>query len=141
MGPRASFRRFAGIVTTVTAAGLLLCGCGASAARLNGARDAAARFEHALAARDYPAACRLLAPETREQVEEDEAKECAQALAGQDLSGGGTVRRTEVYGRQAMVRAGGQVLFLSQFAPGWRVVAAGCTPDGDRPYRCLVKGG
>ncbi|MFB7172425.1 hypothetical protein ACFCYM_16585 [Streptomyces sp. NPDC056254] len=48
---------------------------------------------------------------------------------------------TEVYGRMALVRAEGDALFLSLFTGGWRVVAAGCTPRGDAPYRCLVKGG
>ncbi|MFD6225839.1 hypothetical protein ACFWFZ_02990 [Streptomyces sp. NPDC060232] len=49
----------------------LLTGCGASAVRVDGARDAAHAFEQALAARDYAAACELLAPETRTQLEQD----------------------------------------------------------------------
>ena len=32
-------------------------------------------------------------------------------------------------------------LFLARFDQGWRVTAAGCTPHGDLPYDCTVKGG
>ena len=32
-------------------------------------------------------------------------------------------------------------VFLATFPGGWRVVAAGCTPRGDRPYDCTVAGG
>jgi hypothetical protein len=32
-------------------------------------------------------------------------------------------------------------VFLAAFPGGWRVVAAGCTPRGDRPYDCTLQGG
>ncbi|MFE7183447.1 hypothetical protein [Streptomyces erythrochromogenes] len=120
---------------------LLLTGCGASAARVKGARDAVRVFERALASRDYAAACDVLAPETRAQLEQDEKQACAPALEGQGLPVSIAVRRPEVYGRQAVVRAEGETLFLSQFTGGWRIVAAGCNSQGDEPYRCVVKGG
>ncbi|UQX03792.1 hypothetical protein [Streptomyces sp. RerS4] len=120
-------------VMTVTA-------CGASAARTDGARDAGRAFLGAVAAADHAAACDLLAPETREQVVEDEKKACALALTDQRLPVDRADHAVEVYGRQAVFRAAGQTLFLSQFADGWKVVAAGCTPQGDKPYRCVVKG-
>ncbi|MCT4353890.1 hypothetical protein M5362_12205 [Streptomyces sp. Je 1-79] len=118
-----------------------LSGCGASSARVDGAEDAGRAFEQALVSRDYRAACGLLAPETRKALAEGEKQACPEALEGQDLPASAAVRAAEVYGRQALVRAGGETLFLSQFAAGWRVVAAGCTPQGDKPYQCLVKGG
>ncbi|MEV8530471.1 hypothetical protein [Streptomyces sp. NPDC051211] len=121
--------------------GVFLSGCGAAGARVNGARDAGRAFEQALASRDYGAACDLLAPETRAQLEEDEKQSCAQALEGQELPTPGAVNGAEVYGRQALIRAEGETLFLSRFSGGWRVVAAGCTPQQDKPYQCLVKGG
>ncbi|MER7960278.1 hypothetical protein [Streptomyces sp. NPDC096030] len=120
---------------------VFLTGCGASGTRVDGARDAARAFEQALASGDYGAACGLLAPETRAQVEEDEKQACAKALEGQELPAPGAVNGAEVYGRQALVRAGGETLFLSQFTRGWRVVAAGCTPQVDKPYQCILKGG
>ncbi|MGR4879885.1 hypothetical protein ACIPUC_10685 [Streptomyces sp. LARHCF249] len=118
----------------------VLSGCGAAAAHVDGARDAGRAFEQSLASGDYRAACALLAPETRSQLEDDEKQTCAKALEGQDLPAG-AVDGAEVYGRQALVRASGETLFLSRFTGGWRVVAAGCTPRGDKPYDCVVKGG
>ncbi|MFE9462675.1 hypothetical protein ACFYNW_03170 [Streptomyces virginiae] len=120
---------------------VFLAGCGASGARVDGARDAGRAFEQALASRDYRAACGLLAPETRTQLEEDEKQACAKALEEQELPVPGAAAGAEVYGRQALVHAGGETLFLSQFTGGWRVVAAGCTPQEDKPYQCVVKGG
>ncbi|EFL13263.1 conserved hypothetical protein [Streptomyces sp. C] len=108
---------------------------------MDGARDAGRAFEQALGAQDYGAACGLLAPETRAQLEEDEAQVCAKALEGQQLPAPGAVDGVEVYGHQALVRAEGETLFLSQLTGGWRVVAAGCTPQEDKPYKCTVKGG
>ncbi|MEU3722709.1 hypothetical protein, partial [Streptomyces sp. NPDC031705] len=97
-------------------------------------------FERALTASDYAGACELLAPATREQLEQEEKRSCAEALSGEDLPRGGPVRGTEVYGRQAMLRLTDDTLFLSQFHGGWKVVAAGCTPRPDRPYQCTLKG-
>ncbi|MGW6613252.1 hypothetical protein ACWGA0_07305 [Streptomyces erythrochromogenes] len=77
-----------------------------------------------------PAACRLLAPEMRGQLEQDRKKTCGEAMGEEELPQAGAVRTTEVYGRQAMLRLVGDALFLSQFSGGWKVVAAGCTPQG-----------
>ncbi|MCZ0982992.1 hypothetical protein O1L60_39585 [Streptomyces diastatochromogenes] len=99
-------------------------------------------FEKALAEKDYAQACMLLAPRTREELKDSEKKPCGAALAGQGLSpGAGAPGRTQVYGRQALLRLPGDVLFLSQFADGWKVTAAGCAPQTGKPYRCTVKGG
>ncbi|MEV0000458.1 hypothetical protein [Streptomyces sp. NPDC050848] len=121
---------------------VVLSGCGAPAARLDGAASAGRQFESALAAGDYTQACRLLAPESRQQLEEGEKQPCERALRSQDLTRGGSVGNVEVYGRQALVSLGDETLFLSQFADGWKVTAAGCVEEpGDMPYRCAVKGG
>lgn len=141
-GTGRALRRRAAAVLCAGVAGALLTACGATSGRVEGARDAGRAFQRAVAAGDYTTACDLLAPRTRQQLEEDEKQRCGQALAGQELPkappGGGP----QVYGRQASLDAGGQKLFLSQFRGGWKVVAAGCTPrGGDKPYRCVVKGG
>ncbi|MFF9909022.1 hypothetical protein [Streptomyces sp. NPDC013457] len=128
-------------VAAVAAAVAMLCGCGATEPRLGGARRAATAFEEALARADYAGACALLAPQTRRQLEEDAAEPCGPSLAGEELPAGGTVRDTQVYGRQALLRLEGDRLFLSQFDDGWKVVAAGCEPERDLPYRCSLKGG
>ncbi|MFF2567380.1 hypothetical protein [Streptomyces sp. NPDC058084] len=140
-GSRDAAPRAAGALALAGLLAVLLTGCGASATRVDGARDAGRAFEQALASRDYRAACGLLAPETRAALQEDEKQACAKALEGQDLPVAGAVNGAEVYGRQALVHAGGETLFLSQFTGGWRVIAAGCTPQEDKPYQCAVKGG
>ncbi|WP_329112699.1 hypothetical protein [Streptomyces sp. NBC_01353] len=120
---------------------VVLAGCGAPAARLDGAADAGRQFENALAAGDYALACGLLAPESRQQLEEGEKQPCEQALRSQDLPRGGSVSNVDVYGRQALVRLGDETVFLSQFGGGWKVTAAGCIREaGDMPFRCAVKG-
>ncbi|MFD9337816.1 hypothetical protein ACFWBF_25965 [Streptomyces sp. NPDC060028] len=133
--------RAARAVLCAGAVGVLVGGCGAPAARVDGARAAGERFERALASGDHEAACRLLAPETLGQLEQDEKKACAEAMGTEDLPTAGAVRTTGVYGRQAMLRLDGDTLFLSQFSGGWKVVAGGCTPQGEQPYQCLLKGG
>ncbi|MEU7033063.1 hypothetical protein ABZ958_05180 [Streptomyces sp. NPDC046237] len=143
-GPGAAVRSVAVSALLLGVAGGTLTACGASAGRIDGVRDAARAFQKAVTVGDYEAACGLLAPRTREQLVEDEKQRCSQALRGQQLPAGAPRGAVEVYGRQAAVRAGvpGEgTLFLSQFTGGWKVVAAGCTPQGDRPYRCVVKGG
>ncbi|MGW6536479.1 hypothetical protein ACWGDD_11735 [Streptomyces sp. NPDC055011] len=117
----------------LAAAVVVLCGCGVSQPRLDGARRAAAGFEESLARADYAGACAQLAPQSRRQLEEDAARPCGQALAGEELPDGGAVRATQVYGRQALLHLERDTLFLSQFAGGWKVVAAGCEPGRGAP--------
>lgn len=120
----------------------LLSGCGASAAREGAASSAGGRFGAALAAGDYRAACELLAPETRDEVEEDAKGPCGPALRELGLPPSGPARGVDVYGRDALLRTAGDTVFLSQFDDGWKVTAAGCVPQSaDEPYRCSLKGG
>ncbi|MEV0448447.1 hypothetical protein [Streptomyces sp. NPDC050600] len=125
----------------VAAAAVLSSGCGADAARVDGARRAASAFEASLARADYAGACALLAPETRRQLEDDTGRRCGPALAGEKPPAAGTVRGTQVYGRQALLTLERDTLFLSQFDDGWKVAAAGCARESGRPYRCSLKGG
>ncbi|MFE3285106.1 hypothetical protein ACFXJJ_18595 [Streptomyces sp. NPDC059233] len=119
---------------------LALAGCGAPAAREDAAARAGSAFEEALAVGDHARACTMLAPSTREQLEQDKQQGCARALAGEELPRAGRPQSVDAYGRQAMVRMAGDTLFLSQFTGAWKVVAAGCTPRPDQPYQCRVKG-
>lgn len=119
---------------------LAATGCGAPAARQDAAAEAGAAFEAAVAGRDHVRACELLAPQTRRQLEQDEKKACPTAFASQELPQTRGLQGVQAYGRQAMARMAGDTLFLSLFSDGWKVVAAGCTPQPDRPYNCLIKG-
>ncbi|MFF4364793.1 hypothetical protein [Streptomyces sp. NPDC001594] len=132
----------AGAALLAVAAVVGLGGCGAPGPRADDAVSAARAFESALGTLRFGQACALLAPQTRQELAAGE--ECARALAKERLpaaageASGGTA---QVYGRQAMVRVGGDTLFLSQFDRGWKVTAAGCTARPELPYDCRVKGG
>ncbi|ARX88330.1 hypothetical protein SMD44_07817 [Streptomyces alboflavus] len=115
-------------------------GCGTVDGRREAARAAVARFEQAVRTGDAAALCGALAPGTREELEQSGQATCAAAVLGEDLPHGGAGRHVDVHGRQARVVLEKDTVFLSQFPDGWKVVAAGCLPQGDRPYRCSVKG-
>jgi hypothetical protein len=99
----------------------------------------AERFAQSVAT-DTATACDLLAPQTRSELE-SEGGGCAEALPQRDVpEEAGSVREVKVYGKDAVAYLERDTVFLARFDDGWRVTAAGCTPDGERPYDCDVKG-
>ena len=119
---------------------LALAGCAGQGSVENAAAaDAAERFAQDVTA-DTQAACGLLAPQTRVELEGSSEASCAEALPEQDIPEAGRVRRVEVFGKDAVVHLEKDTVFLARFDDGWRVTAAGCTPNGDHPYDCDVKG-
>ncbi|MFH9294804.1 hypothetical protein [Streptomyces sp. NPDC017520] len=129
------------LLAPLLAAMLLLTGCGGAGGRTAEVRDAAVAFREGLRTRDAAATCALLAPATRDTLESSEGKPCVTVIAGEELPVAGPVRRVDVYGNQGRTVFDGDTLFLSRFPDGWKVVAAGCTPDPGRPYTCVVEGG
>ena len=83
----------------------------------------------------------MLAPETAAEIVQSAQKDCAEAILDQNLPRPGSVTGDDVYGQWARVRLSDDTVFLAMFAGGWRVVAAGCSPRGERPYDCTVAGG
>jgi hypothetical protein len=117
---------------------LALTGCGA---RLPAASSSVAeRFYQAVESGNGSAACELLAPGTLQEVEQAAQAPCRTAILDEDISGDGKVVKLRQYGMQAQVKVGGDTAFLSEFDDGWKVVAAGCTAQGELPYDCKVKG-
>ena len=116
---------------------LLLAGCAAPADP--GARSATELLSAALAAGDGSAACRELSAAARAQVASVTGRSCAEGVL-ERLPDPGRARRAEVWGSQAQVRTSHDTVFLSHFAGGWKVVAAGCTPRPGQPYDCKVSG-
>jgi len=104
------------------------------------AGDVAAQFHRALSGGDGTTACSLLAPETVRQLEQTTSTPCDQAVLDQDLPDAQTVQESQAFGRGAQVVMDGDVLFLALFDGQWEITAAGCQPDGDRPYDCTLKG-
>jgi hypothetical protein len=112
---------------------------GCSSSEQPAVERAAADFGAAVTAGDLGAACGLLAPATRSTVEFDESQPCPQALTHAALPAG-RVLETSVWGGAAQVRTSADTLFLTRTGQGWRIVAAGCTPQGEAPYQCRVEG-
>ncbi|WIM93525.1 hypothetical protein ACTOB_005505 [Actinoplanes oblitus] len=127
--------------TLIIAAALLpLAACGSVGDREEAASAVATRLLAAAASQDGVRACATLAPDTTAELEESAGKPCPEAILDEDLPEPGRLIGTAVYGQWAQVRLADDTLFLAVFRDGWRVVAAGCTPRGDRPYDCTLQG-
>jgi hypothetical protein len=125
----------------IVSAGVVLAasGCSSVGDRSAAADAVALRLLTAVAGQDGAAACATLAPDTASSVAKDDP--CAKAILDEDLPRPGTVEKTSVYGQWAQVKLSDDTVFLAVFPGGWRVVAAGCTPRGNRPYDCAIQGG
>ena len=118
---------------------LLTTGCGAGSA--SAPSRAALEFERAVAAEDGAKACSLLAPATRSQLESTQDRPCSQAVLAEDVPDSSEVRRADRYGLQSRVVLDKDVVFVSRFSIGWRVVAAVCADRGEKlPYDCQISG-
>ena len=87
----------------------------------------------------------------REKAAEEGDGDCAEGLRSTGLGSGSPVSSAsspsegaaEVAGHTALVAAGGQVVFLTLFEDGWKVLAAGCSravQDEAVPYDCALEG-
>ncbi|HET6533065.1 MAG TPA: hypothetical protein VFH03_20950 [Actinoplanes sp.] len=119
---------------------LVVAGCAGVRERSDAATSVAVRMLTAVESDDGAAACGVLAPDTLAELEESAGQPCAEAILAEDLSPPGEVRESRVYGQWAQVRLAEDTVFLAVFPGGWRVVAAGCTPRGERPYDCELQG-
>ena len=119
---------------------LVLAGCTGVGERGDAAASVALRMLTAVQNDDGAAACGTLAPDTLAELEESAGRPCAEAILDEDLPQPGEVQESQVFGQWAQVRLTGDTVFLGVFPGGWRVVAAGCTPRGERPYDCELQG-
>jgi hypothetical protein len=129
--------RLAGSLLSVA---VVLSGCAPVGDRAESAASTAERFLQDVKDGNGSGACTVLAPATRDELEKSEQKPCDEAILEEDLPEPGNAGETSVYGQWAQVRLTGDTVFLATFPGGWRVVAAGCTPQDDRPYDCLLQG-
>ena len=125
------------VVASLVGAGALVLLTGCTAASEDDVRAVAAAFEDP--GGDPEQRCDLLAPATRTAWEGDAAAPCTDAIADLPLSGG-EITSVAVWGDDAQVRIGGDVVFLSGAGGDWRVTAAACEPRGELPYDCEVEG-
>ncbi|MDT0276774.1 hypothetical protein [Blastococcus goldschmidtiae] len=123
------------VASLAGAGALLLTGCAAAAE--DDVRAVATAFQDP--GEDPQGRCDLLAPATRAALEGDAAAPCPEAIADLPLPGG-EVTSVVVWGDDAQVRIGGDVVFLSGAGGRWLVTAAACEPRGEMPYDCEVEG-
>lgn len=118
----------------------LAAGCATDAYKEAGPRAAALAFHSALRAGDGAAACALLSSEVRSDLEDSARKPCAAAVLEEGVQAASSVRSTAVFDGDALVRMDRDNVFAARFSDGWKVVAAGCTSRGERPYQCRIEG-
>jgi hypothetical protein len=130
-------RRCAGLALLATA----LAGCGTADDR-DQARAATERFYDAFRQHDGAAACAELSEPASKALEDQEGKDCAQAVTGLDLKGGG-VESVEVYVTSAKVDLAEHVTaYLDRGPSGWKITALSCAhgaKPADHPATCELE--
>lgn len=133
-----------GIVSTSPVVGVLLAtlalsACGSSTT--DGVAEVADEFYAALADHDGAAACALLAPATRSELEQSAGRPCPQAIVEERLPSPAGAGSVHVFNTASNVEYQGETTFLGLFDDGWKVTAAGCTARPPHPYDCTISGG
>lgn len=136
---------FRSLVKAVPVVGLLLFvpACSGNGSGPPGADKAAESFYTAVQAGEYTHACSMLAQATLEVARHSENggdQPCAEKLSGISLEAPGESLSAQAYGRNAQVLFESDTVFLTLSEGTWKVMAAGCTARGERPYSCLVEG-
>lgn len=129
------------VLAIVAMTGTISLGAGCAGHAEGAARAAAVDFSEAVSSHDGTRACALLGLATRTELEKSSGKGCAAAILEEDLPRAGKLERLASYGTMAQARFSGDVVFVTEFRSGWRVMAAGCTPVPGHPYDCQLKGG
>ena len=100
---------------------------------------AADEFVTAISEDDGEAACALLAPATEGELVQAAKKPCAAAVLEEAKEAGPRLDAT-TFGTMAQVRYRDDVLFVTRFETGWKVLAASCTEKAGDPYDCQIAG-
>lgn len=120
--------------------GLLLAGCSGLNPGTAQAAETAREFHALLTSQQEKQACDLLTPAVMEALEGADAGSCPQKLAALKLDGASHVLDSRAFGRNAQVQLDGDTVFLTMSGGAWKVMAAGCTSRGERPYDCDLEG-
>lgn len=127
-------------LAVLLAAALGLAGCSSLNPGSEEAATVAGEFLQAVQAGNGAAACAFLAPAAVEETEDDEPGSCGRKILELDVPAAGTVTGSQAYGRNAQVALETDTVFLTRSGDRWKVLAAGCTFRGERPYDCEVDG-
>jgi hypothetical protein len=120
------------------AVALALSGCGRDGDRQS-VRTVVDGFYAAVRDHQGDRACALLSVDTRQALEQEESESCGKAVGKLHLDDGrpGSVR---VFSSEASVElVGGDAVFLGDTKGGWRISAAGCRLQGDKPADCELE--
>ena len=121
-------------------AALLLAVTGCASAQEDTVEQVTERLHAAIDQQDGAAACELLSEQAQTQLQSS-GDSCEVAILEAGLSPDGRVEQVNVFDTSAQVRYDDDVVFLSDFPEGWKVIGAGCTPQAEGPYDCAVEGG
>ena len=119
---------------------VVICLAGCSSTQEGEVEQVAERLHVAVRADDGAAACELLSDEAQEELQES-GDSCEVAVLEAGLSPDGKVEKVSVYDTSGQVRYDDDVVFLSEFPDGWKVIGAGCEKQAAAPYDCTVQGG
>ena len=100
----------------------------------------AERFHAALDAEDGAAACDRLSQDAQEELASS-GDSCEAAILESGVASKGRVEKVQVFDTAAQVRYDEDVVFLADYPDGWKIIAAGCTPEAEAPYDCQIDGG
>jgi hypothetical protein len=137
-GPMSRRAARRGAALTGLLLGLVLAGCGDT--EDSAVETVAGDLLEATSRGDGQAACEMLSPHTRDELEQSSGKPCERAILEESIGRGGAVRDAQVFETMAEVKYDDEIVFLSRFDSGWLVVATACTPRPDGPYDCSVSG-
>jgi hypothetical protein len=122
----------------VSLVALGLTGCGQDADR-QAVRTTTQRFLVAYAAHENATACQALSADAVKELESQESAPCRQSIGKVQLAGG-SIAKVELTVTNAKVDlAGGDSVFLSEQADGWKITALGCHASekpADQPFDC-----
>ena len=131
--------RRASCLAVIACIAVLTAGC--DPATEPAARATAGAFADALVADNAAAACRLLAPGTKAELEQSSGNPCPAAILAEDLPAPGDMGDSASFGTMAKVTFAEDTVFVAAFRGVWKVVAAGCSPVPGHPYDCQLQGG
>jgi hypothetical protein len=128
--------------TTTTAAVALgafaLCGCGRDGDR-QAVRAVVDGFYTAVQDHHGENACALLGADTRKALEQQESEPCARAVEKVHLTAGRPGAVQVVSTEASLMFAGGDTVFLGDTRRGWRISAAGCRLQPEKPADCELQ--
>jgi hypothetical protein len=104
------------------------------------AANAAQGFHRSWSDSNWSAACSVVQSDIQEKITREQGTICENHLRTLRIPEPGSVIRSEIYGRNALVEFENDTVFLAEGENGWQITGAGCASSGEAPYNCEVGG-